>query len=83
MALRAIKGGKLAATKRLDKAPPRPANAAAAPDDMPLIALHLPPAKLSPAMDAYFRKCEEKLGFVPNGLRLRHDETRNFRRHVQ
>jgi uncharacterized peroxidase-related enzyme len=35
---------------------------------MPAIALDLPPAKLSPAMDAYFRKCQEKLGFVPNVL---------------
>ena len=37
-------------------------------DDAPPIALDLPPAKLSPAMDAYFRKCQEKLGFVPNVL---------------
>jgi uncharacterized peroxidase-related enzyme len=61
-ALRAIKGGKPgAATKR----PERTANA---PDDTPAIALDLPPAKLSPAMDAYFKKCQEKLGFVPNVL---------------
>jgi uncharacterized peroxidase-related enzyme len=33
-----------------------------------VIALSLPPVNLSPAMDAYFRKCEEKLGFVPNVL---------------
>ncbi|MBV8838709.1 MAG: peroxidase-related enzyme [Alphaproteobacteria bacterium] len=32
------------------------------------MALTLPPAKLSPAMEAYFKKCEEKLGFVPNVL---------------
>jgi uncharacterized peroxidase-related enzyme len=37
-------------------------------DDAPLIALNLPPVKLSPAMAAYFDKCEEKLGFVPNVL---------------
>jgi len=34
----------------------------------PIMALTLPPAKLSPAMEAYFKKCEEKLGFVPNVL---------------
>jgi len=38
------------------------------PDDAPVIALNLPPAKLSPAMTAYFKKCQEKLGFVPIGL---------------
>jgi uncharacterized peroxidase-related enzyme len=38
-------------------------------DDDPVIALALPPAELSPAMAAYFRKCEEKLGFVPNVLK--------------
>jgi uncharacterized peroxidase-related enzyme len=37
-------------------------------DDAPLIALNLPPAKLTPAMESYFRKCQEKLGFVPNVL---------------
>jgi uncharacterized peroxidase-related enzyme len=37
-------------------------------DDAPIIALDLPPAPLSPAMQAYFAKCEEKLGFVPNVL---------------
>lgn len=55
-ALRAIKGG---------KGPAEPAPAA---DDAPIIALELPAAKLSPAMDAYFKKCQEKLGFVPNVL---------------
>jgi len=38
------------------------------PDDMPVIALDLPPATLSPAMEAYFKKCQDKLGFVPNVL---------------
>ena len=32
------------------------------------MALDLPPGTLSPAMQAYFKKCEEKLGFVPNVL---------------
>lgn len=35
---------------------------------MPPIALNLPPEKLSPAIQAYFSKCQEKLGFVPNVL---------------
>jgi len=55
-ALRAIRGGK-------PQAEPAPAA-----DDAPIIALDLPAAKLSPAMDAYFKKCQEKLGFVPNVL---------------
>ncbi len=37
-------------------------------DDAPVIALDLPPAELSPPMRAYFAKCREKLGFVPNVL---------------
>jgi uncharacterized peroxidase-related enzyme len=63
-ALRAIKGGKAGKKPERTVAKPGPS----APDDMPAIALDLPPAKLSPAMDAYFRKCQEKLGFVPNVL---------------
>jgi uncharacterized peroxidase-related enzyme len=43
-------------------------NAAAA-DDAKIIALSLPPGKLSPAMQAYFEKCTEKLGFVPNVIK--------------
>ncbi|MCF8478416.1 MAG: peroxidase-related enzyme [Pseudolabrys sp.] len=38
------------------------------PDDEPIIALDLPAGKLSPAMTAYFQKCQDKLGFVPNVL---------------
>jgi len=53
------------AAKRSAKAPPR---LAAAADDDPVIALDLGPAKLSPAMQAYFQKCQDKLGFVPNVL---------------
>jgi protocatechuate 4,5-dioxygenase alpha subunit len=40
----------------------------AATDDAPVIALNLPTAKLSPAMSAYFKKCQDRLGFVPNVL---------------
>src|ERR1700678_611555 len=42
---------------------------AATRDDTEIIALNLPPEKLSPEMQAYFNKCEEKLGFVPNVLK--------------
>jgi len=49
------------------KAPIRPP--ATAGDDSEIVALDLPPAPLSPDMAAYFAKCEEKLGFVPNVLK--------------
>ena len=42
---------------------------AAAADDTTITALKLPPQPLSPDMAAYFAKCEEKLGFVPNVLK--------------
>jgi uncharacterized peroxidase-related enzyme len=38
-------------------------------DDVKITALKLPPGKLSPEMEAYFKKCDEKLGFVPNVLK--------------
>ena len=38
-------------------------------DDVDITALGLAPAELSASMDAYFKKCEEKLGFVPNVLK--------------
>jgi uncharacterized peroxidase-related enzyme len=47
-------------------APPTPS---AAQDDIKITALALAPGKLSPEMEAYFRKCDEKLGFVPNVLK--------------
>jgi uncharacterized peroxidase-related enzyme len=37
-------------------------------DDIDITALSLQRGKLSPAMQAYFDKCTEKLGFVPNVL---------------
>ena len=37
-------------------------------DDSEITALSLQRGKLSPAMDGYFAKCQEKLGFVPNVL---------------
>jgi uncharacterized peroxidase-related enzyme len=42
---------------------------AAATDDAEVVALALKPGRLSEAMDAYFGKCQEKLGFVPNVLK--------------
>jgi uncharacterized peroxidase-related enzyme len=57
------------------KTKPQNAAAAKAPvtnvtanDDTHITALKLPRDKLSPVMDAYFAKCTEKLGFVPNVL---------------
>ena len=67
--LHAIKGGKPAAKPAAKAAKPIPLKAAPpAADDAPVIALNLPMAKLSPAMAAYFKKCQDKLGFVPNVL---------------
>jgi uncharacterized peroxidase-related enzyme len=75
-ALHAIKGGKPV----LVKSPPKPAAKPAAvkpiplkaappaADDAPVIALNLPMAKLTPAMASYFKKCQDKLGFIPNVL---------------
>jgi uncharacterized peroxidase-related enzyme len=37
--------------------------------DDDVLALKLRPAKLSPAMAAFFKLCEEKLGFVPNVMK--------------
>jgi uncharacterized peroxidase-related enzyme len=48
---------------------PRPARRADADDDSAVTALTLPAAPLTPAMQAYFDKCVEKLGFVPNVLK--------------
>jgi uncharacterized peroxidase-related enzyme len=42
---------------------------AAAADDTAITALSLPAVPLSADMAAYFAKCEEKLGFVPNVLK--------------
>jgi uncharacterized peroxidase-related enzyme len=72
VALRTIKGGKSPAKPTAARQTAKPAArilpTPAAPDDVPVIALNLPAAKLSPAMAAYFKKCEQKLGFVPNVL---------------
>jgi uncharacterized peroxidase-related enzyme len=58
--------------KRSHKTEPaktKPRAGAPAGDDTEITALKLAPGKLSPEMEAYFAKCEEKLGFVPNVLK--------------
>jgi uncharacterized peroxidase-related enzyme len=50
------------------KIAPKPRVAATEGDDTEFTALALPPEPLSAEMAAYFKKCEEKLGFVPNVL---------------
>ena len=52
---------------RTDKKPPSLHGGAE--DDINIMALKLAPGKLSPEMAAYFKKCEEKLGFIPNVLK--------------
>jgi uncharacterized peroxidase-related enzyme len=54
--------------RRPAKAVNTTATAACADDDSVIIALDLRSAPLTPGMTAYFAKCEEKLGFVPNVL---------------
>ncbi len=70
--MRAIKGGKVAPPnwpRRPSRQQANPAHSApAVADDVPVIALNLPQAKLTPAMAAYFKKCQDRLGFVPNVL---------------
>jgi uncharacterized peroxidase-related enzyme len=53
------------------EAPPssRKTKGAARGDDTGITALELPGAALTPAMQAYFDKCTEKLGFIPNVLK--------------
>jgi uncharacterized peroxidase-related enzyme len=46
-----------------------PSASAVANDDTIITALDLEPTKLTPELEAYFKKCEEKLGFVPNVLK--------------
>jgi uncharacterized peroxidase-related enzyme len=64
--------GKMArssATKSRRGPAPQVRPSAAAGDDTEITALDLPQAPLSAEMAAYFAKCQEKLGFVPNVLK--------------
>jgi uncharacterized peroxidase-related enzyme len=56
------------AVKKMKPAEMTPADQHRRADDDPVIALDLPNAPLSGGMAAYFSKCDEKLGFVPNVL---------------
>jgi uncharacterized peroxidase-related enzyme len=55
----------MAATARAKKAP---ASDAPQTRKAQVTALDLPQAELTPAMEAYFQKCRDKIGFVPNVL---------------
>lgn len=59
------------ASKAKRSSPPakKPRPGATAGDDTAITALALDAAELTPQMAAYFAKCEEKLGFVPNVLK--------------
>jgi uncharacterized peroxidase-related enzyme len=61
--------GKSAQWKRAAGQPSHRSGPKAPHDDGAVTALKLAPSPLSPAMAAYFAKCEEKLGFVPNVLK--------------
>jgi uncharacterized peroxidase-related enzyme len=56
-------------SNKTDPAKSKTRASATAGDDTGVTALKLAPGKLSPEMEAYFAKCEEKLGFVPNVLK--------------
>lgn len=71
MARKANKSNVLAyAPKKAARPPTDAASGLGVPrqDDTRVMALDLPADALSPAMQAYFKKCEERLGFVPNVL---------------
>jgi uncharacterized peroxidase-related enzyme len=59
------KATKAVAKRRSRSARPGPVAA----NEAEIMALKLRPAGLSPSMAAYFKLCEEKLGFVPNVLK--------------
>ena len=56
-------------TKSSAKSAPQTRASAVKGDDEVITALKLPSMPLTPDMAAYFAKCEEKLGFVPNVLK--------------
>jgi hypothetical protein len=59
----------MAGKARKSKSQATPPRSSADGDDTVITALDLAPAELTPAMRAYFDKCMEKLGFVPNVLK--------------
>ena len=62
-------GGKPAAGRIAPAGAQEPKSTASAGDDVTYLALSLPATTLNESMEAYFKKCEEKLGFVPNVLK--------------
>jgi uncharacterized peroxidase-related enzyme len=69
-AIKTLAERQLAAAKRGRRgAPGRAARRKPARQQTEVMALKLPPARLSPAMAAFFKGCEEKLGFVPNVMK--------------
>jgi uncharacterized peroxidase-related enzyme len=58
-----------ALTASADKKTAPVAEASQPNDDAVFLALSLPKVKPSDSMAAYFKKCEEKLGFIPNVLK--------------
>ena len=70
MRKRSTKPGKTKPDRRAQNQwPPATRDLATHDDDHKITALKLSPAELTPEMAAYFKKCEEKLGFVPNVLK--------------
>jgi len=63
-AARPAPGGDAGARRGKPEAGLRPARQ----EERRVMALDLAPGELSPAMQAYFDKCDEKIGFVPNVL---------------
>jgi uncharacterized peroxidase-related enzyme len=65
------------ATARKDKKPEVGLRPEPQERDDRVMALGLEPAELSPEMQAYFAKCDEKIGFVPNVLKAyAHDDAK-------
>ena len=64
----AVSTPKKASNIKAGAAKPAPVERQTAKGDSEIVALSLQRGKLSPAMQAYFDKCTEKLGFVPNVL---------------
>jgi uncharacterized peroxidase-related enzyme len=62
-------GERVASDTAPSAAPSAAPTSAAQDDDTVITALELGDAELTPAMRAYFDKCTEKLGFVPNVLK--------------
>jgi hypothetical protein len=74
---KAASSNRVSKTRALPRSVSRPL--ATAGDDTAITALKLAPAELSPEMAAYFAKCEEKLGFVPNVLKAYAFDMGSFR----